>query len=322
MKRFRSVCLIVVVAGIIVRAPFAFGGGYTAKALIEVLPYAEKDPFVLETPPIDKDLQYQFRSSIATLMTTQSVFENLLMRDAVRKTRWYRQEAGKLPSGIMNLQKNLRVVAQEKSNFIEVSMTCEDAGDAADIANEMVSMFISLQADRAQANIAAKLQEVTRRRSKIQAELDSAFESLNNMRLDWKLSTLGLQDYPHPITVRLIRLEEVKDSLSLEIKGLEATIDFLNKAGKSSEDKKLELAVLHGKLTAAAKMCKEAKAKQKDLDVARIYYAQRVHIRDERIKMLNETKMLIEKLTILHDDPDTVKVRMAIKAVKPVSRDS
>ena len=326
MKRFESICLMVVVglvvAGVILHSPRALGAQYTARALIEVLPYADKDPFVLETPVIDKDLQYQFRMSIATLITTQGSFEGLLRRDAVRKTMWYKQKAGELPSGIMNLQKNLRVVAQKEGNFLEVSMTCEGARDAAPIANEMVAMFISSQADRVRANIAGRLQELKGRQSRVQEDLRMAEKALDDVRKAWGMTALGPLDYPHPITVRLIRLEEVKDALALEIAGIEAAIEHLSKAEKSSEDRKLELAVLRGKYIEAEKLHQQAQAKQKDLDVARIQYAQRVKIRDERMRMLDEVKVLAEKLMILHDDPDSVKLRMAGKALKPISRDS
>jgi len=249
MKRFGSVCLMVVVglvvAGVVLHAPRAFGAGYTARALIEILPYAERDPFVLETPVIDKDLQYQFRMSIATLITTQGSFEDLLKKDAVKVTKWFKNKARGLPSGIMDLQKNLHVVAQKEGNFIEVSMTCEDAKEAADIANEMVAMFISVQVDRARANIANRLSAVKVRENRIQEDLRRAEKALDDVRKAWNITTLGERDYPHPITVRLLRLEEAKVALELEIKGLEAAIEYLNKAKKSSEDKRMELAVLH-----------------------------------------------------------------------------
>jgi len=325
MKRFGSVCLMVVVglvvAGVVLHAPRAFGAEYTARALIEVLPYVERDPFVLETPPVDKDLQYQFRMSIATLITTQGSFEDLLKRDAVKVTKWFKNKARGLPSGIMDLQKNLHVVAQKEGNFIEVSMTCEDAKEAADIANEMVAMFISSQENRVKANLLGRLRELKTRQSRIQDDLRTAEKALDDVRKAWVITTLGERDYPHPITVRLLRLEEVIDALALEEAGIEATVEYLNKAKKSSEEKKMELVVLRGKFVEAEKMRQETQAKHKDLDMARIQYAQRGKIRDERSKMLDKVKMLIEKLTILYEDPDTVKLRKVSDARMPLSRD-
>jgi capsular exopolysaccharide synthesis family protein len=56
-------------------------------------------------------------------------------------------------------------------------------------------------------------------------------------------------------------------------------------------------------------MRQAAEAKNRDLDLARTQYVQRVAIRDERKKMLDELKTQIEKLKILHDDPETPKVQ-------------
>jgi len=107
----------------------------------------------------------------------------------------------------------------------------------------------------------------------------------------------------------------------LEIKGLEATIEYLTKAKKSSEDKRMELAILRDKYVEAERLRKEAQLKHKDLDMARVQYAQRAKIRDERMRMLDEVKMLIEKLMILYEDPDTVKLRKASDARAPLSHD-
>lgn len=331
MKLFKSVFLMVVVglvvAGVVLHAPRAFGAGYTARALIEVLPYGERDPFVLETPPIDKELQYQFRLSMATLMTTQGVFEDLLRRDVVRQTRWYREKAAELPSGVADLQKNLRAVAMKEVNFIEVSMTCDDAREAADIANEMVKIFIDMQANRAEATIASKLMTAQERKSRIEQDLRTAEKALDDVMKAWSMTDLEVHEYPHPKTVRLIRLEELKDAMALEIKGLELTIEWLTRDKKNIDNsqvtaKRKELAILKGKYVEAERLRKEAQLKHKDLDMARIQYAQRLKIRGERQKMLNETKMLIEKLQIIYAYPDTAKLRRASNAVRPYSRGS
>ncbi|MBL7154363.1 MAG: polysaccharide biosynthesis tyrosine autokinase [Phycisphaerae bacterium] len=63
-----------------------------------------------------------------------------------------------------------------------------------------------------------------------------------------------------------------------------------------------------------------AAAKKKDLDTARVQYAQRASIRDERIAMLDEIKMSIEKMLIIHGDPETPKVRRLSDALRPLEQ--
>ncbi len=62
----------------------------------------------------------------------------------------------------------------------------------------------------------------------------------------------------------------------------------------------------------------QALEKQKALDEARSRYEQYTKTRDERIEMLNQIKMQIEKLRIMLDDPDTPKVQVAGLAPEPL----
>ena len=80
------------------------------------------------------------------------------------------------------------------------------------------------------------------------------------------------------------------------------------------------LIVLQQRAGELEQLRQEAEAKKKDLDRARVQYDQRVKIRDERIEMLDELKLQIEKLKIVHDDPDTPKVRSVASALKPLEQ--
>ncbi len=78
------------------------------------------------------------------------------------------------------------------------------------------------------------------------------------------------------------------------------------------------LVVLQERFAELEKLRQEADAKQKDLDLARVQYDQRAVIKDERNKMLDAIKEQIEKLKILHDDPETPKVRSVGYAQVPL----
>ena len=66
------------------------------------------------------------------------------------------------------------------------------------------------------------------------------------------------------------------------------------------------------------KLRQEAEDQKRDLDRARIQYAERVTRRDERIIMLDSIKQQIEKMNMLHDDPETPKVRKTGNAPVPL----
>jgi capsular exopolysaccharide synthesis family protein len=78
------------------------------------------------------------------------------------------------------------------------------------------------------------------------------------------------------------------------------------------------LIVLQERFTELEKLRQEAEAKQRDLDLARVQYEQRATIRDERNVMLDTIKAQIEKLKIVHDDPETPKVRAVGYAPVPL----
>lgn len=79
-----------------------------------------------------------------------------------------------------------------------------------------------------------------------------------------------------------------------------------------------QLTVWLSSLEELEKRRSEAQAKQSDLELARVQYEQRVVIRDERQKMVDLIKGQIEKLKIMHDDPETPKVMAIGRAPVPL----
>jgi hypothetical protein len=63
---------------------------YTAQTFIRVLPPVEKDPTMIQTPVVSKDIQYGYRLSMATLLTSQGMLQNLIDRDKIQQTQWFR----------------------------------------------------------------------------------------------------------------------------------------------------------------------------------------------------------------------------------------
>ncbi|MHC4658314.1 MAG: polysaccharide biosynthesis tyrosine autokinase, partial [Planctomycetota bacterium] len=84
---------------------------------------------------------------------------------------------------------------------------------------------------------------------------------------------------------------------------------------RNAED---QLVILTKRLDALGEMRKEAAAKKGDLDLARIQYEKITSIRDERREMLDSIKEQIEKLKIMHDDPETPKVLSVGAAPEPL----
>ena len=367
---------------------------YTAQTYVEVLPPVRTDPMVISTPVVEKDIRYGHRLSVANLIKQQRTLEDLLKRDTVMKTRWF-SSVGDLPRRVRYLEKYLGVFAHRDADYVEVSMTCGDPQEAADIVNEMVTMFISTRSATKKQEVSDELSVLQTRENRITEELRQAETAMEDVRKAWGITdidrTMGNYSNKHTITVKLDQLELQKSDLELIIRQLEADIQvydqlakgpigvqieyiietdpvmvslaqqlaftdariasILSKFGENHrevrqlQELKDEIALKRemraaeiGEQTRQAnlanakdrliifkeryaeleKMRQETAAKQRDLDTARIQYEQRIKIRDERIGMLDGIKQSIEKMRIIHDDPETPKVRALGDALKPL----
>jgi capsular polysaccharide biosynthesis protein len=297
---------------------------YTARTFIKVLPPVEKDPAVISSSMVCKDIQYGHRVSVANLIKRQSTLQELIDRDKIRETEWFKR-LGKTEA-YKDLQKYFDVRAQRDAEFVTLSMTCSDKQEAADIVNEMVDLFLTSQVIAKQKEVADKLAALKAQQVSVLRELRLAEETLESIRRNTGFTDLEERTYPDPITARLIRLELERDNCILEIAQQRANIKNLEKHAEKAGSQSNEnlnnardyLIVLESKLEKLKQMRDEAAREKRLLDLARVQYEQQVRIRDERRDILDELKVQIEKRTIMHDDPETSKVQFAGYAPVPL----
>jgi len=203
---------------------------YTATTYIEVLPPVEKDPMEIAAPQVQKDILYGHRQSIANRIKQQSTLLDLLESDEVKKTRWFERRDGNIRKAVKYLDRYFRAYAHRDAGFVEVSMTCRDAGEAADIVNEMVRLFISRQGTVERGKVNAELVMLEERRRRVKEELDAADKDLDAVRERWGITDLAIpvgRNFQHTITLKLNNLELEKDGLELAIRQLSADISNL-----------------------------------------------------------------------------------------------
>jgi hypothetical protein len=88
---------------------------FTARTYIQVLPPVETDPLTIGTVQLHKDVLYGFRQSIASLIKQQSTLENLLNRDNVKETDWYKRRDGDRRKAVNYLDKHFGAYAHRDS---------------------------------------------------------------------------------------------------------------------------------------------------------------------------------------------------------------
>jgi succinoglycan biosynthesis transport protein ExoP len=219
---------------------------YTAKTFIQVLPPTETDPMTIGSVQLQKDILYGHRQSIANLIKQQSTLEDLLERDKVKETAWFKSFNGNRRKAVNYLDKYFGAYADRDSEFVQISMTCSAAKEAADIVNEMLSLFLATRGDTEQQEISKKLNGLEDQRKRVQSELDAANKGLDDIRAAYNLTDIEEpvgRYFQHTITIKLNDLELKRNELDLAIKQLEADIGNLQKLATGPINEQIEYQV-------------------------------------------------------------------------------
>jgi len=211
---------------------------YTASTAIEVLHPGQSDPMSFTSGVSNKDLFYQFRSTKAAFIKQQNNLQELLKRDKIRQTAWFKKFDNNIVKAVETLEKKMGASAQREANWILVSMKCNSQKESALIVNEMVDLFIKTQHDMATRDIRAQLAERTKQQQLIKTQLAQAEESLDTIRKGTEYTNLqgntsGFRSY---LDLKLSSIETNYDELESNIGRLEATIATLTTRAEGEYD--------------------------------------------------------------------------------------
>jgi len=319
---------------------FSMGAQYTAKATIRVLPYADKDPLKVETPPINAEVQKRFQKMMAKLITQQSTLRELLMRDRIRETEWFRNfgrtgsvlpeeidiEKG-IQSSLRDLNQNLKATVETDSDLIIISMTGSSKEEAALIANEAADLFVRKRGEQEAGIIRDKIKVIRESKMSLQNELTNIQNNLDNLRVKSGFTDLSEENFPHPARVRLNRLQRTYDDCILEIEQLKAEVQILKKeTRKDSDTKELhnaqrKLEIQQNRLEQLHRMLDEAETVKKQFDLAKIHYENLITQLKEKEQLLQKVDLQIQRLTLMINDPTTAKVQIVEQASIPLEAD-
>ena len=207
---------------------------YTAVGSIEVLPPGTTDPTTFASVQTNKDLFFEFRSTLAFRMRQQGFLEKLLQDDDVRETKWY---AGfnDVADHVEDLGDNLRASAQRDKSLIVVSMTCGDPEEAALIADEAIDLFLAIEKEEAERDANGKLGQRKAQRAKIKKKLDDVEDSLLAQRIAAHYSKLDRVTFRDYIDQKLNDVERERNQLESVIENIKETVNVL-RIRKERED--------------------------------------------------------------------------------------
>jgi capsular exopolysaccharide synthesis family protein len=177
-------------------------------------------------------------------MKGQRTLEELLDRDKIRKTEWFghfgKSKAVSIRKAVKDLKKRLGVSAERDAEFISVSMTCGDKIESALIVNEMVSLFIASQGSTKKAEVTERLARLEDQRVRLQRDLTSAEDALDDVRKRWGFGDLEEREFQHTVTLKLNRLEFEQDDLLLEMRQIQASIETLERQATGPINEQIE----------------------------------------------------------------------------------
>lgn len=213
---------------------------YTAKTYIEVLSPGKSDPTVIGGSPLaNKDIAYEFRFSKAALIKQQSMLDQLIRRDKVRETKWFKSFNDDVIKIMDYLDDYLVATADRNSNYILVSMTCGDAEEAALIVNQMVDLFIRSQQSSAEEDVGAKLRELQAQETSLRNKLASINNTLADIRKSSGITQLEMPsndtNFRHTVTQKLANLEIEKSKLEADIEEIRASVANYEERNTKSE---------------------------------------------------------------------------------------
>jgi uncharacterized protein involved in exopolysaccharide biosynthesis len=293
---------------------------YTAETFIRVLPGTDKGGTV-------------------NLLRHRNTLSSLIDRDKIQETGWFmglgetRDE--RLTNGATDLKKRFCAKAIRGGDLIRISMTCSNKSDAAVITNEIADTFLKMQQAAKRKQIASNLMFLDDNQVRLQRDLEQAERTLGDVRHRCGFTDLEQHDYPHPITVRLIRLQDEEDDCTLDINQLQTHRDALLSqpqqvlsSGKPDpntnaeiKDVEFKIKLAQSRLAGLSKMREETEKREEGLVTARTQYAYGQFIRDNRRTALDSVKAKIEELNILSDNPEVSGLQLVDYAQTPLMPD-
>ena len=294
---------------------------YTAETFIRVLPGTEKE-------------------SMIRLIKSENTLELLIDRDKIQQTDWWFEGLGKtrderLKAGLSELKRWLQAEAIQGTDLIRISMTCGDKNDAATITNEIASLFVSSQGGTNRKQIAEKMARLSDQQARLQRDLELAERALDDIRRRYGFADLEEHDYPHPFTVRLIRLQNEEDDCVLEAEQFQTHREVLisqpqqllssgkpdpNQAAEL-KDVELQIRLTQNRLARLREMREEAQKKQDEMDMAKVQYAKSKEIRNKVHMFLDSVQAKIEDLKVFYDNPDTSGLQLVDISPIPLQAD-
>jgi capsular exopolysaccharide synthesis family protein len=230
---------------------------YTYRRSIGVAMPITEDPMKIGTSQVAKDIYYQFRFTKAAMIKQDYMLKQLLDNsDEVKATNWFKKyakvnaageivgdKAKALDEALGALKDDLGASAPRDNNFLLVSMSCADAGEAKVIVDEMVRIFLAQQRELSQGGLKNELTQFKSQRDEIQSKLSQVESSLESIRSGTRFARLNMgenQSFSDYMDDKLSNLENQLSTFGSEKGRLESVIATLKARATGDFDERVQ----------------------------------------------------------------------------------
>jgi polysaccharide biosynthesis transport protein len=204
---------------------------FTAQTFIKVLPPIEKDPTIIQSAPVTQDVQFGNRMSLSMQLTSQSMFQQLIDREKIQQTKWFKGFGNikdvRIRKAVKDLKKRFGASPQRDGDSIVVAMTCGSKEESAIIVNEMATLFVSSQGGTKKREVAEKMARLSDQQVRVQRDLDTAERSLDDIRRRYGFTDLEEHSFQPVVDQKLNDLENQGNTLALDISQTRANLESL-----------------------------------------------------------------------------------------------
>lgn len=213
---------------------------YTAVGAVQVLQPVITDPMQFREGGLNKDIYNQFRNSKILRMKSLGTLQELLRKDKVRNTKWFKRfikgNNTNIPRAVKNLQRHLGTKAPRDDVHLVVSMTCGSPAESKLIVNQMLDLFLAQQRDEASVDLRNQLGKRRDQERKLKADMDVSNDEMKRIRDGTPFGNIGQTSFRDYLSETLGDQQTDLGNLQNDIIRLNSTVEILKRRAEGQYD--------------------------------------------------------------------------------------
>ncbi len=213
---------------------------YKALGAIQILQPAITDPLEISDAQTNKDIYDQFRNSKILRMRSLGSLQELLRRDNIRGTKWFKQfvkgNETNVARSVKILQRRLHASAPRDDVHVLVSMTTSSAAESKLIVNEMLNLFLAQQRDEATFDLRNQLVKRRAQQEKLRDDLEVSNDEMRRIQEGTDFGNLGQTSFQDYLSRTLGEQQTDLGDLENDITRLISTVEILKARAEGPYD--------------------------------------------------------------------------------------